>query len=204
MKNLSILFLTGFVVGSLFAQPGAIPTGSATSVSGTISQFNFGGEGERSGFLLGTTLVHVRGGTLVLSNFAVGDSVQVSGYGLTTDTGVQRVDATSVVNSARNITITIPQPGSETAYSSTGRVAQFNYGGRGEIDGLVLSDGTIVKTPPHLGSTTSTLAAVGSNITITGYARKTVLGKTVVDADTINGQTVRGGAPGVPGTLGLR
>jgi hypothetical protein len=221
MKNLSLLLLTGCVAGSLFAQPGGVPAGSATNVSGTITQqkgkktlrikgsatnvsgtitqFNFGREGEPIGFLLGSTLVQVRGGGLVLSSFAVGDFVQVAGYGLTTDTGVQRVDATSVVNATRSITISIPQPGSETAYSGSDRVAQFNYGKRGEINGLILGDGTIVKTPPHLGSTIASLAPIGSHVNVTGLARRTLIGKTVVDAYTINGQTVRGLPPSGPG-----
>jgi hypothetical protein len=194
MKKVSMLFLIGCLAGSLFAQPG-FPAGTTTNVSGTITQFNFGGEGEPTSFLLGRTLVHVRGGGLVLSSFAVGDFVQVTGYGMTTHTGIQRVDATSVVNAARGITLSIPQPGSETEYSGSGLVAQFNYSGRGEINGLVLSDGTIVRTPPHLSSTIASLAPIGSSVNVTGYARRTVIGKTVVDAYTINGQTVRGLPP---------
>jgi hypothetical protein len=197
MKKLSLLLLTGCVAGMLFSQPG-VPIGSATNVSGAITQFNFGGEGEPTGFWLGSTLVHVRGGGLVLSSFQVGDLVLVAGYSVITKAGVQRVDATSVVNDSRGITISIPQPGSETAYSGSGRVAQFNYNREGEIDGLVLSDGTIVKTPPHLGATISSLAPINSNVVVTGYARPTVLGKTVVDAITINGQTVRGIPPAKP------
>lgn len=171
--------------------PSHQPLGSATSLSGTISQFNLGGEGEAKSFMIGSTLVNMPpGGASLLSSFRVGDTVQVEGYGSTTYSGFRRIDPTRIVNAARGVNVTVPAPGSETAWNGSGRVAQYNYTDQGEIDGFVLDSGVLVKTPPHFSATIVGLAPLGSTVSVAGYAKQTILGKTVVNASTVNGQTV--------------
>ena len=175
------------------------PIGSPTSPSGTISQFNFGGEGEARSFMIGSTLVTMPpGAASLLASFRVGDAVQVEGYGSTTSSGFQRIEPTRIVNAARGVTVTVPTPGSETAWSGSGRVAQYNYSSRGEGDGLVLDSGVLVRTPPHFSATLVGIAPLGSNVSVTGTAKQTVLGKTVVNAATVNGMTVHNAPPPPP------
>ncbi len=172
------------------------PIGSPTSLSGTIAQFNFGGEGEPKSFMIGQTLVTMPpAAACLLASFRVGDTVQVDGYGSTTYSGFQRIEPTRIVNAARGVDITIPTPGSETSWSGSGRLAQYNYSSRGEIDGFVLDSGVFVKTPPHFSATLVGLAGLGSNVSVTGYAKQTVLGVTVVKASTVNGMTVHNAPP---------
>jgi len=56
----------------------------------------------------------------------------------------------------------------------------------------------IVKTPPHFSATLVGIAQLGSNVSLTGHAKQTVLGKTVVKADTVNGMTVHNAPPPPP------
>jgi hypothetical protein len=49
-----------------------------------------------------------------------------------------------------------------------GQVQQFTLTPRGEIDGLILSDGTEVKTPPHLSTELAYSVKPGDTVTIHG------------------------------------
>src|SRR5712692_9054047 len=87
-----------------------------------------------------------------------------------------------------------------------GQVQQFTLTPRGDIDGLILSDGTEVKTPPHLSTEIAYSVKPGDTVTIHGL-RAAVLplvqavsitdeqtGRTVVDT----GPPGPGRRPGVP------
>jgi hypothetical protein len=52
--------------------------------------------------------------------------------------------------------------------SFNGKVQQFTISPRGEIDGLILSDGTEVKTPPHLSTSIAYAIKPGDTVTIHG------------------------------------
>src|ERR1700752_4851704 len=49
-----------------------------------------------------------------------------------------------------------------------GQVQQFTLTPRGDIDGLILSDGTEVKTPPHLSTQIAYSVKPGDTVTIHG------------------------------------
>src|SRR5712672_2979086 len=49
-----------------------------------------------------------------------------------------------------------------------GRVQQFTLTPRGDIDGLILTDGTEVKTPPHLSTQIAYAIKPGDTVTIHG------------------------------------
>jgi hypothetical protein len=52
--------------------------------------------------------------------------------------------------------------------SFNGKVQQFTLTPRGEIDGLILTDGTEVKTPPHLSTAIAYAIKPGDTVTIHG------------------------------------
>lgn len=99
-------------------------------------------------------------------------------------------------------------PGQLPAYH--GQVQLFTLTPRGDIDGLVLTDGTEVKTPPHLSTEIALVVRPGDAVTIHGLkAAKLPLiqaisvtndrdGKSVVDKgpvafpSTVNGDVVPG------------
>jgi hypothetical protein len=101
-------------------------------------------------------------------------------------------------------------PGQLPTY--TGRVQQFTLTPRGDIDGLILSDGTEVKTPPHLSTSIAYSIKPGDSLTIHGLRAAALPliqavsltdqanGRTVVD----NGPTAPPGPPGPPQGFGPR
>ena len=94
-----------------------------------------------------------------------------------------------------------------------GQVQQFTLTPRGDIDGLILTDGTEVKTPPHLSTQIAFSIRPGDNVTIYGLrAAALPLVQAVSITDQRTGQTVvdngapatgRGPGPGSIGAAGL-
>ncbi len=85
-----------------------------------------------------------------------------------------------------------------------GQVRQFTLTPRGEIDGLILSDGTEVKTPPHLSTEMAYSIKPGDTVTIHGlHAAALPLVQAVSITDETAGRTiVDNGPPGRgPGAL---
>src|SRR5438105_8913514 len=89
-----------------------------------------------------------------------------------------------------------------------GEVQQFTLTPRGDIDGLILTDGTEVKTPPHLSTEIAYSVKPGDTVTIHGLRAAALplvqavsitdeqTGRTVVD----NGPPGTGRRPGAPPT----
>lgn len=73
-----------------------------------------------------------------------------------------------------------------------GRVDLFTLTPRGEIDGLVLADGTEVKTPPHLSEAVAAAVRRGDPVTVLGLkAAALPLVQALSIADEATGRTVR-------------
>jgi hypothetical protein len=81
-----------------------------------------------------------------------------------------------------------------------GVVQQFTLTPRGDIDGLILSDGLEVKTPPHLSTQIAYVLRLGDAVTIHGLrAAALPLVKAVSITDERTGQTVVDDGPPGPG-----
>jgi hypothetical protein len=92
--------------------------------------------------------------------------------------------------------------------SFTGRIQQFTLTPRGEIDGMILSDGTEVKTPPHLSTAIAYSVRPGDALIIHGLRAAGIpliqavsitdhtSGRTILDTDT--GPGPRGPRPSPP------
>jgi len=88
-------------------------------------------------------------------------------------------------------------PGQLPTY--TGRVQQFTLTPRGDIDGLILSDGTEVKTPPHLSTSIAYSIKPGDSLTIHGLrAAALPLIQAVSLTDQANGRTIVDNGPAAP------
>ena len=81
-----------------------------------------------------------------------------------------------------------------------GQVQQLTLTPRGDIDGLILSDGTEVKTPPHLSTQLAYSVKPGDTVTVHGLrAAALPLVQAVSITDEASGQTVIDtGPPGPP------
>jgi hypothetical protein len=74
-------------------------------------------------------------------------------------------------------------PGTDTTI--TGVVRSFNYGPAGEVNGLILDQGTVVYFPPEQADQVTQLAQVGSRIRVRGSVRKGPAGNALIAAETI-------------------
>jgi hypothetical protein len=180
------------------------PAGTYITVSGTISQFNYDRDAEVEGFLLSSrTLVHLppKAAARLAPFLHTGDSTQVSGFAQTSPWGFQRIEAQSLQDRTSGKTFTLPQPGPAAPYSGSGHIQQLNYGADGAVNGLLLSDGTLVTVPPF-GASNPTSIRAGATISYSGYARRTMGDRTVVNAQslTVNGQQLALTTPASPGS----
>ena len=81
-----------------------------------------------------------------------------------------------------------------------GKVQQFTLTPRGDIDGLILADGTEVKTPPHLSTQMAFAIKPGDNVTIHGlHAAALPLVQAVSITNDATGQTITDNGPPHPG-----
>src|SRR5260370_12164577 len=81
-----------------------------------------------------------------------------------------------------------------------GQVQQFTLTPRGDIDGLILTDGTEVKTPPHLSTEMAYSVKPGDTVTIHGlHAAALPLVQAVSITDEATGRTVVDNHPPGPG-----
>lgn len=102
--------------------------------------------------------------------------------------------------------------------ATTGKVAQYSLTPRGDVDGLILQDGTEVHFPPHLGTQLVFVAKPGDSVTIHGLKARNVAmvmamqvtndgtSKSVTDAGPAGGPPPReergpGRGPGGPGPV---
>lgn len=78
-----------------------------------------------------------------------------------------------------------------------GKVAQYSLTPRGDVDGLILADGTEVHTPPHLGAQLVAAVKPGDAVTIHGLrARSLPLVQAVQVSNDAGGATVTDAGPG--------
>jgi hypothetical protein len=98
-----------------------------------------------------------------------------------------------------------PAPAAGIYYSNQlpetqGTVQRFTLTPIGELDGVILTDGTEVHLPPHLTTQLAAAVRVGDTVTVRGYRSPSVpLIAAVSITDTNTGQTVVDNGPPPPG-----
>jgi len=78
-------------------------------------------------------------------------------------------------------------PGTDTTV--TGVVRSFNYGAAGEVNGVVLDQGTVVYFPPEQAGQVAQLVRVGSRIRVRGWVRQGPAGNALIGAETMTNRT---------------
>jgi hypothetical protein len=178
--------------------------GLYTSISGPISQLNYGPEFELNGFLIGQdTLVTFppNAGYAIAPFLEVGNTVKAEGYAAKMENGLKRFTPVDLQNVTTGKSFTIPLPREISIYAGAGTVTQFNYNDQGEPDGFVFGNGVLAKTPTAFSAILRSLLHPGAPVAISGYAHKTVTGRTVVDVQAINGEPINALAPAPPGVV---
>jgi hypothetical protein len=176
------------------APPPPLPGyGAMTSVSGSVTQFNYGPDAQPESFILNrNTIVHFPPdlGCAISGMIRIGDTVKVDGLASTNNYGTQSLELQNLNDSTTGRQFTIPQPWLATAYSGSGTIRQLNYGPQGEINGFWLNN-VLVHIPPLTPGTSQSLQ-IGATASVSGYAHHTLNNKTAVDASslTVNGQSI--------------
>ncbi len=84
-----------------------------------------------------------------------------------------------------------------------GRVAQYSLTPRGDVDGLILDDGTQVHVPPHLGTQLVFVAKPGDMVTVHGlHAREIPMVQAMQVTNDATNQSVTDAGPGARGPRG--
>lgn len=164
--------------------------GAPANVSGVVRRFLINPDGDVDGMLLAdNTLVrfppHV--GSQVASTMSPGDTVDVSGFAQQPD-GTLHASLISDTKSGRSIADQPPPanvqrlPGSLAGIglvklSAVGRVLRVTTAPRGESDGVLLADGTVIKLAPPAALQFANLLRPGTTIAAQGYGTRNRYGE---------------------------
>lgn len=85
-----------------------------------------------------------------------------------------------------------------TANSADGTVAQYLMNPRGDVDGLLLTDNTIVRFPPHLSAALTSAIKPQASVKVTGFSAV----KGVIEATTITDKASGKSVTNTPPTPG--
>jgi hypothetical protein len=168
---------------------------------GTVQRFTLTPRGDLDGFVLADgTNVHFPPhlSTQLAAAVRPGDVVSVRGY---RSPSAPLVVAAAVTDSATTQTVVdqgppppgfgpppppppgVPAPGAQQI-SLNGRVQTPLYGPRGDLNGAILDDGTIIRMSPPTADQSASLLAPGHTITVQGWGLSTAYGR-VVDVQAI-------------------
>jgi len=178
-----------------------------TTVTGKVKQFTGNEEEILDGLTLTTasTTTAVRFsphlGQSISGAVKPGDQLSVSGYSEVTPEGESIFHLVSLTNGKTTITETPPTPPASlpvpTRTTVSGKVTDFQLDRQGRVNGLWLSNQTLVKVPPHVAGQLVTLAPRQTEVTVEGNVQPLMEGqvrlqkRNVIDASqlTVNGQS---------------
>jgi hypothetical protein len=161
----------------------------ATSVRGTVSQYMMNPDGMVDGILLSdNTIVRMPPhlSRQLVETVKPQDLVIVDGF--TENQGT--IHATTITNPAsqQSVVDTPPSPQNpppgprqemRQPISATGTIKVLTHAARGEMDGAVLDNGTIVHFPPPVGAQYSNLFQVGAPLAAAGFGTINTYGRSL-------------------------
>jgi hypothetical protein len=188
----TLLTATALSAGAaVYGHPGAPVWDSSQlpETKGTVKQYTLTPRGDVDGLILADgTEVKLPPHLTTQIVFAVkpGDAVTVRGLKAR---ALPLIDAASVTNFVTGVTVTDNGPPggpgriiSETAL--TGRIAAALHGKRGEVNGALLENGTMLRLPPPEAERMQSLLQPGQSVAVRGAALVTPLG-TVIEVRAI-------------------
>ena len=126
----------------------------------------------------------------------VGSSVLASGWYRVGPAGDTVFDANSITNSPSRATVTLAEgvlppapPQAEPVAVITGTVRIFNYAPDGQVNGLILSDGTALYFPPEYATQVTSAVSVSGRVRVAGWTR---IGPTESERDCTRSIAVSG------------
>jgi hypothetical protein len=130
------------------------------------------------------TEVHVNPGISTALAFAVhpGDTVTIHGLKAR---ALAMVEAASITNDASNVTVDamigrFHEHGHDTPMQATGKVKAELHDPRGDANGVLLEDGTVIRLPPGEATRLASQLAVGQTVLVKGNGIDSPLGKLIL------------------------
>ena len=187
---------------------GPLPSSASfqtTVVQGNVSQYLMNSDGYVDGLLLSNNTIirfppHL--GQVLTQTVSLQDVVRVEGF--FESPGILHASSIIDLQSQRSVVDTPPssryprppRPGSVArhALSASGTIRVLTHGKRGEVNGVVLSDGTVIHFPPPVGMQFTALLREGNALAATGngisnqYGRSleaTAIGPSMSQLETI-------------------
>ena len=161
------------------------------AIQGKVAEYSLTPRGDVDGLILvDGTEVHLPPhlGTQLVFAVKPGDAVTVRGLRAR---AIPMVQAMSVKNDATGNTVTDAGPGgppgpheARQTLNASGRVKAALHGPRGDLNGALLEDGTIVRLPPPEAQRLAAVLAAGAPLTVQGEGYEGPLGR-VIEAQSI-------------------
>ncbi len=152
------------------------------ALSGTVAQYLPTPRGEVDGLLLTDgTEIHLPPPLSTQLVFAVRPGDPVTVHGLKAR-AVKLFDGVSVTNDTTHVTVATngpPHLREDTPIDATGTVKAPLYGPRGEVNGALLADGTVIHLPPPEALRLADMLAVGKAVTVQGEGYAGPLGRSL-------------------------
>lgn len=181
---------------------------AGTVATGRVQQWLLNPDGDADGLLLadGTQVAfppHLS--VAIMQLLKLGDTVRVDGWRAPS---VPVVRMQSLSANGRTVIDQPPvpgmlppprAPGALGAMSAGGRIERLLYTDRGDVQGVMLADKTIVRFPPHIGAMYSTQLRPGAPLYARGWGTRGVLGASMEATSLgVSPETVRDvlGGPG--------
>ncbi len=201
-KRIMAVSAAALIASAAFAQSSVYDPNQLPAFNGRIQQFVLNPHGDIDGIILSDgmevkTPPHLS--TQIAGTFRTGDAITIRGLKAA---ALPLVEATSVKNDATGVTVIDygPPPKGKKGHKGafrrffdretgqmpeiSGKVRMTLHGPRGDVNGALLEDGTIVRMPPPEAQRLSSVLIVGQNIRVQGDVIPTVLGK-VVEASAV-------------------
>ncbi len=161
------------------------------AIQGKVAEYSLTPRGDVDGLILADgTEIHTPPhlGTQLVYAVKPGDAVTIRGLKAR---ALPMVQAMSVKNDATGTTVTdtgaggLPGPhDAQETLSATGRIKAQLHGPRGDLNGALLEDGTILRLPPPEAQRLASILAAGSPVTVQGNGFEGPLGR-VIEARSI-------------------
>jgi hypothetical protein len=149
-------------------------------VKGTVAQYALTPRGDVDGLILADgTEVHVPPFLSTELVFAVrpGDAVTIHGLKAR---ALPMVAAASVTNDATHVTVTSVGPRMDNPIEAQGRIKEQLHSPRGDLNGVLLEDGTIIRLPPPEATKLASQLAVGQTLYARGAGVENPLGRLIL------------------------
>ncbi len=166
-----------------------IDSQSLPAVSGTVAHYTLTPRGDVDGLVLSDgTEIHVppRLSSQLVFVAKPGDKVTVHGLKALNE---KLVDAVSVANDATGQQVIANGapgfgrpgrgPGAMQAMQAQGTVQEVLHGPRGEVNGAMLNDGTVLRLPPPEAARLASLLQPGASVVVQGRGMANALGRVI-------------------------